>query len=541
MQKFRIGLGNGMTLIHGWFGRRSARPWVAAVVLTGLVYSADADLAEPPSRKDLAGSLSRALSQSANNNQAQVAVVVVDALTGETLFANRHANEGFIPASNMKLVTSATSLDLYGPEAELTTTLAIAGNDLIVIGTGDPGFGDPTLAARQGRTAMSVLDDWATALRDAGVVRIRGDLVVIDTVFDDELFHPTWSAANRLQWYGAPVAGVNFNDNCVDFTFVPTTRGKAATIETVPPVAGDGFVIRGKIESRGDGGEHAPVLDKRPTPDKNRSVYAVRGGITQTAGPYSRPVDDPRRFLGETLKAHLATHGITVRGDVRLADRIDARTAQRSRVIAKHQTPLVDVLGRVNTNSQNMMAEALAKLNGWAHELHQGNDEARGTWAGGHAAAVAFLQSQGIDTQAVVSADGSGLSRENRVSAAVLAQLLETMLTEHEHGEHFLNSLAISGTRGSLVRRLQSLNGRVYAKTGTIRRVSTLSGYVFAENGRVAIFSIMHNGNGSGFRGQQDRAVEAIAAWLEGQPAVEIEDPEVIEAMEHVGLLTTNP
>lgn len=500
------------------------------MVLSGVANTA----AQAPSLSDLAASLDAALDQPAKN-KSKVSVVVLDVLTGDTLYANRYANDGFTPASNMKLLTSATSLDLYGPDAKLTTTLAISGDDLVVIGTGDPALGDPALAEREGRTAMSVLDDWAEALRNAGVVRIRGDLVVIDTVFDDQLTHPSWGSGNVLQWYGAPVAGVNFNDNCVDFTFVPTSQGKAATVQTLPPAGG--FLVQGTVKSLGKDGKHNPILGKKPQPENGQSVYTVRGGVTQQAGPYSKPVDDPRLFLGEALKAHLATRGIDVRGEVRLESKVSARTARRSRVMAKHQTPLVDILGRVNTNSQNMMAEALAKLNGWAYELRQGNAEARGTWAGGHAAAIAFLQGIGIDTLPVVAADGSGLSRDNRVSAAVLAQLLDHMLSEHEHGEHYLNSLAISGTRGSLAGRMRGLTGRVYAKTGTIRNVSSLSGYVFADNGNVAAFSILHNGPASGFRGQQDRAVEALSEWLNAQPAVVIDDPEVVEAMEHVGLL----
>lgn len=489
---------------------------------------------QSPSQAELIKSLDAALRQT-TKSKSKVSAVVLDVLTGETLYANRYANEGFIPASNLKLLTSAVALDTYGPDARLTTTLAISGDDLIVIGTGDPALGDPALAERTGRTAMSVLDDWATALRNAGVVRIPGDLIVIDTVFDDELFHPTWSANNRLQWYGAPIAGVNFNTNCIDFTFVPTNAGNNARIETLPPAGG--FVMQGRVESLGKDGKHSPVLGKKAEPENGQSVYVVRGGVTHRAGPFSKPVDDPRLFLGAALKAHLATRGVEVRGGVRLETRVSASMAQRSRVMATHQTALVDVLGRVNTNSQNMMAEALAKLNGWAYELRQGQPEARGTWAGGHAAAIAFLQRLGIDSASVVAADGSGLSRENRVSAAVLAQLLDHMLREHEHGEFYLDSLAVSGTSGSLARRLRDQTGRVYAKTGTINGVSSLSGYVFAENGRVAAFSILHNGPAGGFRQQQDRVVRSIDQWLAGQPAVVIDDPEVIEAMEHVGLL----
>lgn len=472
---------------------------------------------------------------------ATVVVVVVDGLTGQTLLTTPNADAAFIPASNMKLVTSATALDLYGPEARLTTTLAISGDDLVVIGGGDPGLGDPTLEAKAGRTPMSVFDEWEAALRRRGVGLITGDVVVVDAVFAGPTTHPTWGDANKLQWYGAPVAGVNFNDNCVDFTFLPSQKsGGMASVRVLPPAGG--FVVNGKVKTTRDVKKHNPILDKRPSPSETGdSIYTVGGWVAREAGPYSKPVDDPRRFFGEVLKAALQERGIRVLGGVRVVE-----TPIEGRPVASRDTPLLAVLRRVNTNSQNMMAEALAKLNGLSHQIDQGvpRDEARGSWASGHEAAVTFLRGIGIDTLPLAAADGSGLSRENRVSANLLAGLLTHMLRQHEHGEYFLDSLAVSGVRGSLRNRMKSLEGRVYGKTGTINGVSTLSGYVFAENGRVAVFSILHNdikGGSSPYRAQQDAAVQAIAAWLEGHPTVELDAPsvptEVGEAMRHVGLV----
>ena len=478
---------------------------------------AAAALGQSATTEQLKEAVGEALSPGVEHG-ATVAVVVVDALTGQTLLTTPNADEARIPASNMKLVTSATALDLMGPDAVLSTTLAIAGDDLLVIGGGDPGLGDPTIEKAAGRTPMSVFDDWAKALRKQGVRRIAGDIVVIDAVFDEQLTHPTWGGANVLQWYGAPVAGVNFNDNCVDFTFLPGRKsGGPARVLTLPPAGG--FVVDGEVKTTKDVKKHNPILDKRPRPSgAGDSVFTVDGLAARKAGPFSKPVDDPRRFFGEALKAALAERGVKVAGEVRVETQ-----PRDGKTVAIQDTPLLAVLGRVNTNSQNMMAEALAKLNGRAHQIAGGasSAEARGTWASGHEAAAAFLQRLGIDTLPLVAADGSGLSRENRVSANLIAGLLLHMLREHEHGEYFLDSLAVSGVRGSLRNRMKSLTGRVYGKTGTIRGVSALSGYVFAPNGRVAVFSILHNdikGGSTPYRAQQDAAAEAIAAWLERQP-----------------------
>ncbi|MEM8738302.1 MAG: D-alanyl-D-alanine carboxypeptidase/D-alanyl-D-alanine-endopeptidase [Planctomycetota bacterium] len=468
-----------------------------------------------------------------------VAVVVRDAHTGQTLFATPNAGEALLPASNQKLLTSATALDIYGPDAKLPTSLVHSGLDLVAVGLGDPAFGDAALASRLGRTPMSVFDDWAQALRDAGIERVRGDIVVVDTLFDDEFVHPTWSPRNRLAWYGAPIAGINFNTNCVDFFFDPTTPGEAAVVRTVPPAGA--FTYTGTVASRGKKDKHGPVLGKRPEPtEAGWSQYVVRGGVTTAAGPYSKPVDDPRVFFAHTLRAALIDRGVTVDGDARVAGSDYAFSGTQTAEIARHETPLLDVLGRVNTDSQNMMAEGLAKLNGLAYAratAAQSADrsaatEVRGSWAAGHLAVLSFLRQAGLDPAGVRCADGSGLSRDNRVSAAVLAGVLDHMLREHEHGEHFTASLAVSGMRGSLSRRLGDLEGRVWAKTGTINGVSALSGYVFGEDGRAAVFSVLHNGRGpaSSARRQQDAVVRAVAEWLDARPAAAVPDPEVVEA-----------
>lgn len=509
------------------------------VAVAVCVLCAPVALAAPQSRETLAHRIDAALRPGVEAG-ATVSVRIVDARTGEELLATPNAADAFTPASNLKLVTSATALDLYGPDYELTTTLARLGDDLWVIGSGDPALGDPKLAERDGRTPMSVLDGWADALKKHGVTNIAGDIVVCDPVFDDELTHPTWHSGNLLHWYGAPVAGVSFNDNCVDFTFTPGAKGKPAKVETLPPAGG--FVVEGTVVT--DAQTHNPKLDKKPaTPGAaDEPVFVVGGSITKRYGPSSKPVNDPRRFLGETLRAVLVRHGITVAGRVRVTTD-DAPAVPDDAVIATHVTPLTDVLGRVDTNSQNMMAEALAKLNGLAHNRTHGVEHARGSWGSGHLAAVAFLKDAGIDTTVLVAADGSGLSHENRVSARLLSDLLLHMLLEHEHGEHFVNAMAISGVRGSVRSRMKEIKGRVYAKTGTISGVSALSGYVFARNGHVAVFSILHNhvdGSQGPYRKQQDAAVLALYRWLQsqGRPRGDDATPTqpMREAMEKIGV-----
>ncbi len=458
---------------------------------------------------------------------ATVGVVLIDGLTGKTLLAGEHADTPLVPASNQKLITTAVALDRFGPDYTLDTSLFVLGGELVVVGGGDPSLGDTALAATHGRSADEMIEQFAQALRRAGHQHLPGDLRVIDAVFDRETVHDSWGRFNILQWYGAPIAGLNWNTNCVDFTFVPDPEGGEAFVETRPRSAG--FRVQGKVQTVVDVEQHNPILGKRPTPVEGQSVYPVGGKVARKAGPYSKPVDNPLLFFGEALRHGLAERGITLGGQVR-AEYGLPETLGSAAAVSVYRTPLRDVLNRVNRNSQNMMAEGLAKLNGRDYLRARGKASARGSWETGHRAAVHFLRGLGIDPDAVVAADGSGLSRENRTTARVLAELIAAMLRDHAHGGAFLDSLAVSGQSGSMRRRVADLPGRVRAKTGTIRSVSSLSGVVHGDEGRLIVFSVVHNGfeGGAGpYRRQQDAVARAIAAWLDEAAASSLAAPTV--------------
>ncbi len=461
-------------------------------------------------------------------------IVIADGITGQVFYQTDDADTALAPASNMKLLTTAVALHRLGADYTLDTVLAVGGDDLYLIGGGDPALGDTALAEDRGLPMTADLDAFALALRQAGVVRIPGDLIVIDAVFDDQLTHPTWGEYNTRQWYGAPVAGVNLNTNCVDFTFLPADDQKSAATVQTHPLAG-GFKLQGRVETTSDVKKHNPILGIRTTADSPGTTFTVNGAVARRAGPYSKPVDDPLYFAGRALLDTLDREGITLDGQVRTARSLPPTTVEL-REIHRHRTPLPDVLRRVNANSQNMMAEALAKLAGLDYLRNLSSTtppvspaDQRGSWAAFHLASVDFLKQINLDTLPVVCADGSGLSRENRLSARTLAGLLTVML-RHPDGRTYLDSLGVSGVRGSITRRLTDLKGRVYAKTGTINRVSALSGYVIASDDRVVVFSILHNGFKSGatpYRTQQDEIVRAIADWLETQTPDPRRPPEV--------------
>src|SRR4051812_29720766 len=139
---------------------------------------------------------------------------VVDLSTGRELYAV-DPDLPVMPASNGKLAVGAATLDFFGADHLFKTYLALNGpkdhQDLWLIGTGDPGIGDNLLAKKTGGTTMTVLDDFAEALKKRGIKEIRGQLIYYDRAFDDQWTHPSWSKSYITDWYAAPISGLNFN------------------------------------------------------------------------------------------------------------------------------------------------------------------------------------------------------------------------------------------------------------------------------------------------------------------------------------------
>jgi len=170
-----------------------------------------------------------------------------------------------------------------------------------------------------------------------------------------------------------------------------------------------------------------------------------------------------------------------------------------------------DLLFRLNKNSQNLFAEALCKIMGKAFEAAQGHDIA-GSWESGGRAIRAFFAKYAIAPNGFRLIDGSGLARENRITARVATDTLSIMF-HHPDGQLYRESLSVAGEDGTLAKRMTDLKGHVFAKTGYIGGVRALSGYIQTRSGRWLCFSILFNqvpGPVKAFEDLQDEAVHVL-------------------------------
>lgn len=412
---------------------------------------------------------------------AKVGVSVMDADSGEVLGAI-NADTQLIPASNMKLLTSGTAVAVLGSKFTFNTELVRAGDTLVVVGSGDPALGDPLLLKEMGIGVEDLFRTWIDAVTKSGDGPIKS-IVVDDRVFDRNLAHPTWPADQLNRWYCAQVSGLNFHTNVISVFASPGRPGEAPRVSVEPRA--DWLDLQNKAKTAATGSN--TLWGSRAVGSNSMTLHgAVRWTLPE---PLEITVHEPARFFGRVLADRLETAGFG-RIDVRLPEPLELLPAGQT--VAVVRTPLDVVLRRTNVNSHNLYAEALLKRVG--REVTGQS----GSWENGAAVVrMATLQRLGPERASqIVIADGSGMSRDNLVTAECLARWLVTFHRDPKAGPAFIESLPIAQEQGSLKARFagRDLHAEIRAKTGYIRAVSALSGYVTeTSSGRRLVFSVIVN------------------------------------------------
>jgi serine-type D-Ala-D-Ala carboxypeptidase/endopeptidase (penicillin-binding protein 4) len=432
---------------------------------------------------------------------ARWSVLVVSLDRGDTLFSVS-PDSAMAPASNMKLLTSATALRELGPDFRFRTWLLSDGSeadgvldgDLVLYGSGDPGISDRFYPEKE-----TVFGELADQLVARGITRITGDLVGDASFLSGPLRPPTWEPEDLNDHFAAAVSALSFNENLVTLRVEAAERsGSPPSVFTLPDHAG--LAVDNEAVTTEGRGSLLMVRDDPLAP------VAIRGEIQRGGRGAWREmtVSDPASFAVSVFRAVLASRGVEVLGGERvLADpgesllghrRITAPALARdgrARILATHVSPpLRDYLAVVNKKSNNLFAELIFRTLG---RVTQGI----GSPEAGATAVASSLTELGVDLGGLVQLDGSGLSAANRVRAATFVDLLARMSASPEWREYWA-SLPVAGNRRELGRMYDTpAAGNLRAKTGTIEGVSALSGVVQTQDGERLVFSILVNGTRS--------------------------------------------
>jgi D-alanyl-D-alanine carboxypeptidase/D-alanyl-D-alanine-endopeptidase (penicillin-binding protein 4) len=445
---------------------------------------------------DFRGHVGRALDALLDGRPVERAfwgVEFVDARTGDVLYA-RNAERHFVPASNMKLIVTATALDQLGSDYTYRTSIYTNGRieggtlvgDLILYGRGDP-----NLSGRYTTGPTAIFTALADSLRARGVERVEGRVVADESYFDADYTRPDWEAYDLLWWYAAPVSALSFNDNSIDFTIRPGPVGQPPAISGTPATSFWSLQNTALTVARLDSTD-AP-LDFTRVPGTNRVIAygAVEAGSPEDTESFS--VVNPAGYTATVFRETLEASGISVAVDSVsvISDPALSPVDSSSTLLAEHVSPPLDrVISSINKRSQNWHAEQLLKTLG---KLERGT----GSFRDGIAVEREFLERIGIAPEAVEIRDASGLSANNLVTPHALTTVLRVML-RHPHADVFFTSLPAAGGDGSLRTRFAQgpAAGRVYAKTGSIQNVNSLSGYLVPTPSDTLAFSILANNHG---------------------------------------------
>ncbi len=422
-----------------------------------------------------------ALFSDADLNNAFVGVAVWSEKRS-TFVYRKNDDLSFMPGSNLKLCTTATALELLGPECRTKTEYYLDGDivdSLFIVDIIITGYGDPTLQWRHSLGGVEQFQSFAQQLAALGVKAIQGRVIGDDNAFDDQEYGIGWSWENGPFWYQAPISALSLHGNCVDFEIsAGDSVGAAATVRHIPPTSM--VALNSQITTS----LAKDSIDIHR--EKCSNNFYLRGAIT--IGKHlkkRRTIDNPTLYTLSVLLETIKRSGIIVDASIDDIDNLEYFHYDTTFQAASfYSPPLREIVYDINKKSLNLDAELLLKITGM-------ETAGKGSALAGAGVMEEYWKRRGLDFSGVHLADGSGLSRKNLVTPQSIVELLRAM----RNNIAFYDSLPISGIDGTLEQRMTmpGVDARVHAKTGPLDFVKALSGYLKSNSGDEIVFSCLVN------------------------------------------------
>lgn len=400
------------------------------------------------------------------------------------------------PASTLKTLTTATALGVLGPDYQFTTWLEYDGS-ILPDGTLDGnlyvrGSGDPTLGSTEIEGALSLqalMDQWAEAVRAAGIRRIRGAVIGDATEMSGEELGRDWEWQDIGNYYGSGAWALNINENLYVITFrQQSSVGETPDIAGVEPAVPELNLVNQLVSGAPGSGDQAYIFGGPYSMTRH-----IRGSIPAGTGEFSikGSLPDPPLFVARRLTATLEAAGVAVgaapAGLYELNGVSNPKGTRERQVLAVQYSPfLKEIVRRANQESVNLYCEALLRAIG--KQLYSS-----GTATAGILGIRRFWADRGLSLDEAIIRDGSGLSRSNGISARHIVRMLAKIGRDERLYQPFIESLPVAGQNGTLKRVLAGTPavGKVMAKSGSMSRVRAYAGYVTAKSGKQYAFAIM--------------------------------------------------
>ncbi len=425
---------------------------------------------------------------------ASFSFLAKDTKTGKVI-AEYNPDMSLVPASTMKVVTTAAAMEILGGGFKFKTILQYSGYiDTSCVLHGDiyiKGSGDPTLGSRffkEHYYEPDFLNAWAMAIRNFGIDSITGRIIGDADLLGPDPTPTTWIYGDLGNYYGAPPNGLTIFDNTCYFEFASgSSNGDSTSIVCIEPQI-PGMEIVNNVKSATSLDDNSIIIGPpfrfnryiRGTIPKNQTAFEVRGSIPDPA-------------LQSAFELQMACHnigiavneGITTTRDMRLENKYC--DVGRQELYVQYSPSTSSIIYFVNMNSVNLFAEHLCIQIGLSKY-------GSASTSSGCSAIAEFWKKRGIDTDGLYQFDGSGLSRHNAISARHLTDIMYYM-SRSKNATGFENTLPVAGKSGTLsnVGKKTIIAGNVRAKSGTMQRVKSYSGYVKTKSGKKLAFTMIVN------------------------------------------------
>lgn len=385
--------------------------------------------------------------------------VIYDPKTKKVI-SSYNENTPLVPASTTKLLTTETALNLLGENYRWMTQLEYSGTvdengvlngNIYIVGSGDPSLGTNKAGAW---SYKEIITDFTDALSRESIKKVNGDIIIQTALFKGNITR----LPENVVWLE--------NNNY----YLP-----AGTTQQINPANEKLIVKKNNIVSN----------DKKyfyVSPYTNQMVYAEKYDGT---GVLTTKLPDAPAYLANSFRTSLVKSGLPVTGKVQTKT-TDALPEIRKTLSVYKSPTLADIVYYTNQRSDNSLAEALLKTVGYFKKGNQAPET-------GREVVTEHLRDMAFDVEGLSYIDGSGLSRNNKVTPIAQVKYLSSLMGTKYYQTYF-NSLPIGGQTGTLKRMfLETGNGQVFAKTGTLNKVKTLAGYIKTNTGKTLVFSLLVN------------------------------------------------
>jgi serine-type D-Ala-D-Ala carboxypeptidase/endopeptidase (penicillin-binding protein 4) len=418
---------------------------------------------------------------------ATLAFCVLDAKTSEVL-AEHNSHTFMIPASTLKVVTTAAGLGILGGGYRFETrichtgtfdkTTGIINGDLIIYGHGDPTLQSENFVNT--KDTAQITDRWANVLKAKGVKEIKGKIIG-DASYFDRIIPGNWIWADISNYFGVAPCALSYNDNKFKVVFCTKEAGcKADILRTYPSYINNTITINSNVIAKGTeddafvyGDPFSFTKDISGKIPPNKKEFEVEAALP-----------DPALLCAEMLYKSMLAVGIKCNPNSTTSNyKKQDSTVTRTTIYSHYSPPLEKIVFFTNLKSNNLYCETILRAIGKG-SMYLGIDAVKNYW-----------QKQGLDVSELFMSDGSGLSRSNTVSTHFQASLLSKIYRDSTYYKTFNNSLPIAGKSGSMsnVGKGKNIENNMRAKTGYINRARGYCGYVKGKSGKEVAFSVLFN------------------------------------------------